>query len=424
MAGEWNAVVAEVKGYEAELREQRPGMDSMADHVGYAAWRKGAALKLPAGVLVWLDEFLREREADRKRLHSDDMPVTLAPMLDGDTRAAVLEGFEDCPRRGLDADLATIGYADFVAICHVDEPKNFGGFRLGANGLYVDLPDDGATLTPEERAAVTWHPTGQYDKPALPLPCTLGQLRAFLPHAGMTGCIDEEAVDELLGEREQHHVGWYGATIDADMWWSLSSTRAREAAMLLSQFNPHDDTCDPLTTTNDETGPDDYKRLLRVFEDLENNDPQARTLRQWYAIARDKGLKHHSWIAKYATARFAGTPIEPGSAGGSQKVDDGGTARDKPKRVGAITTHRLKSRSNPLDAIIELATGKAVAPGDSQSVYAEMVKLAELTDKPAPLHGYSPDGIQYRGKKYEETGEPDTFTAKNLRDRMARAKAR
>lgn len=99
MAGEWNAVVAEVKGYEAELHEQRPDMDSMADHVGYAAWRKGAALKLPAGVFVWLDEFLREREADRKRLLGDDMPVTLMPMLDDDTRAAVLEGFEDCRRQ-------------------------------------------------------------------------------------------------------------------------------------------------------------------------------------------------------------------------------------------------------------------------------------------------------------------------------------
>lgn len=197
MPHEWNAVVVQVKGFEAGLHELRPDIEAADDHVGIAAWEKGAALKLPAGVFVWLDEFLREREADHKRT-PDDRPVILAPMLDADTRAAVLEGFEDCPRRGPDADRAMIGYADFVAICHVDDPANFGGFRVEANGLYVDLPSADATLTLEERAVVTWHPTGQYDKPALPLPCTLGQLRAFLPDAGMAGSIDEEAVDAVL----------------------------------------------------------------------------------------------------------------------------------------------------------------------------------------------------------------------------------
>lgn len=207
MTIEWNAVVVQVKGFEAGLHELRPDIEATDDHVGIAAWERGAAMKLPAGVFVWLDEFLREREADRKRM-PDDRPVILAPMLDVDTRAAVLEGFEDCPRRGPDADRAMIGYADFVAICQVDDPKNFGGFRVEANGLYVDLPNADATLTPEERATVTWHPTGRYDKPALPLPCTLGQLRAFLPDAGMAGYIDEETVDALLGERE-HLTGWH-----------------------------------------------------------------------------------------------------------------------------------------------------------------------------------------------------------------------
>lgn len=205
MPHEWNAVVVQVKGFEAGLHELRPDIKAADDHVGIAAWEKGAALKLPAGAFVWLDEFLREREADHKRT-PDDRPVILAPMLGADTMAAVLEGFEDCPRRGPDVDRAMIGYADFVAICHVDDPANFGGFRVEANGLYVDLPPADATLTPEERAAVTWHPTGQYDKPALPLPCTLGQLRAFLPDAGMAGSIDEESVDALLGERTQAQI--------------------------------------------------------------------------------------------------------------------------------------------------------------------------------------------------------------------------
>lgn len=119
-----------------------------------------------------------------------------------------------------------------------------------------------------------------------------------------------------------------------------------------------------------------------------------------------------------------GFELGPRDSAATQKVGAGATAPAEPKQAAIITTHRLKTRSNPLDAVIDLATKTAVAPDDSQSVYAKMVTLAEAENKPAPLVGYSSEGIQYRGKKYEETGEPDTFTAKNLRDRMARAKAR
>ncbi len=429
MASEWTAVIAEVKGFEAGLREQRPGVDAMHDHAGYAAWRKGAALKLPAGVFVWLDEFLREREADRKRT-PDDVPVTLAPMLDADARAAMLEGFEDCQRRGLGADRAMIAYAEFAAICQVDDPKNFGGFRVEANGLYVDLPNADATLTPEERVAVTWHPTGQYDKPALPLPCTLGQLRAFLSDAGMTGYIDEEAVDALLGERE-HKTGWYDYTMNAAMWLKRASVKPDEAAMLLWRLDPLErdwqgNAPDPESTFVDgnEASPAHYRALKRAFEDVAEADPKPRALLDWRDMAKREGLPHHQWIDEYVQARIEELPVDSGSGGKAQKVGAGTTAINEPKRGAIITTHRLKARSNPLDAIIVQATNAALAPDDSQSVYAEMVKLAESKEKPAPLHGYSPDGIQYRGKKYAETGEPDTFTAKNLRDRMARAKAR
>jgi hypothetical protein len=40
------------------------------------------------------------------------------------------------------------------------------------------------------------------------------------------------------------------------------------------------------------------------------------------------------------------------------------------------------------------------------------------------LVGYSSDGVQYRGKKHTETGEPDVFTFKNLRDRIDGARRR
>lgn len=102
--------------------------------------------------------------------------------------------------------------------------------------------------------------------------------------------------------KREHLIGWYDSLLDADVYLGLASVTPREAAMLLCEFNPGDDTCNPLTYTNLKTGPDDFKRLLRWFEDVNKSDPTARTLRQWRAVAADKGLKCHSWIDRYAQA--------------------------------------------------------------------------------------------------------------------------
>jgi hypothetical protein len=219
-------------------------------------------------------------------------------------------------------DDVLLGQRAVAVMCCIEDERSFGGYRLEDDGLYV-VPlkaDVLHTLSPEERAAAeAWHPTGNYGEPALALPCTLSQLRAFVERAGLNGCIDEESLDGVITE---------------------------------------------------------------------------------YAI--DLG----------------------GIGDSAPNVGAVGTSQAEIKQAAIITTHRLKTRTHMLDAVIELAIKKAVAPDDSQSVYAAMVKLAESGNKPAPLIGYSSVGIQYRGKRYEETGEPDTFTAKNLRDRMARAKAR
>lgn len=91
---EWDAVVATFEGYEAELKQQHPD-----DAIGYAAWRKGAAGKLPEGVFVWLDEFEKVYKARQERMLSieprraGDDELIPVPMLDDATRAMVLAGF-------------------------------------------------------------------------------------------------------------------------------------------------------------------------------------------------------------------------------------------------------------------------------------------------------------------------------------------
>lgn len=153
--------------------------------------------------------------------------------------------------------------------------------------------------------------------------------------------------------------------------------------------------------------------VLPVYEPGKQARYQPSTIREFYEEAHWDDL--NKWLADNEPRiawRF------PAPAAQSEAMSPPASAAVN------ITTHRVNNRSNALAAVIASAVSTAVAPSDSQSVWAELVKLAELESKPAPLLGYSSDGIQYRGKKYEENGVPDVFTAKNLRDRMARAKAR
>lgn len=95
---------------------------------------------------------------------------------------------------------------------------------------------------------------------------------------------------------------WSDATFDADSWWRLNNVTPLQAATLLCGLNPEDDTVDPLTVSTDKTSPDDFKRLLREFEDAAQADAKPRTLSQWHDIAITTPLKHHTWIDDYAVA--------------------------------------------------------------------------------------------------------------------------
>jgi len=96
--------------------------------------------------------------------------------------------------------------------------------------------------------------------------------------------------------------GWCDEVLDADSWKSLNNLTPREASMLLCQINPHNAEDDPLRISNDQTTPDDFKRLARAFEDIALSDPKERNLDDWLALARKMALKYHSWIDKYEFA--------------------------------------------------------------------------------------------------------------------------
>ncbi|MCM8597293.1 MAG: hypothetical protein NFW04_01335 [Candidatus Accumulibacter sp.] len=112
----------------------------------------------------------------------------------------------DLPQSVIDA--MTVGYKDVEKLCNLDDEDDFGGYVVKKTGFYVKNhkkhhKQAWSLLTPGEKAALAWHPTGEYDEPALSLPCSFGELCAFLEEAGLNGAIDQFAVPEWLKEAAQ-----------------------------------------------------------------------------------------------------------------------------------------------------------------------------------------------------------------------------
>lgn len=93
-------------------------------------------------------------------------------------------------------------------------------------------------------------------------------------------------------------------------------------------------------------------------------------------------------------------------------------------RASLVKPATRPERSDILSPVIRTAQATALDPCCSQSVWAALVKMAEAKDKPAPLIGFSPEGIQYAGRLYQVEGVPDVLTLKNLADRMRRKRNR
>lgn len=89
---EWDAIVVNLKSFEAKLRQENPN-----DDIGYAAWRADAVSLLPSDAFVWLDEFKKKYQADKESLlyfetKPSNAELILTPLLDSNTRAIVVEG--------------------------------------------------------------------------------------------------------------------------------------------------------------------------------------------------------------------------------------------------------------------------------------------------------------------------------------------
>ena len=158
----------------------------------FRAW--GEALPVP---LDFPDDFPRVRSV-RQEPNKPDKKQDPAPALD-------ILGTRIIGRTEI-----MLGYDDFVRLFNVTDPRDFApGLVVRTDGVYVIPPPDDVDLTPEERATLTDHPTGNLSEPALPLPCPLATLEAFADRYGL-GC----AVDPFVMMTVVNKLTWTHAQIE------------------------------------------------------------------------------------------------------------------------------------------------------------------------------------------------------------------
>lgn len=152
---------------------------------------------------------------------------------------------------------------------------------------------------------------------------------------------------------------------DAAYWFGMKSVLPLDAAKVLFRCNPHDDNCDLATIATDETGPEDFTRLLDAFEDLERAHPKPRTLHQWYDHAVERTLIFPSWIDEFV-------PIEPNEpVMDTVKVDGGGAESSEEETAQKGQSVQAASVPNPFADFLALSNLSAsevsieFAAGDS-----------------------------------------------------------
>lgn len=74
------------------------------------------------------------------------------------------------------------------------------------------------------------------------------------------------------------------------------------------------------------------------------------------------------------------------------------------------------TRSNILDGVIQAARSAAHDPDNYQQVWAELVRMAESSNRPAPLRGY----VEGEGLKYQDESKIKFLTKNALRGRFYR----
>jgi hypothetical protein len=182
---------------------------------------------------------------------------------------------------------------------------------------------------------------------------------------------------------------WWDIHLDAAAWYRTAAVTPVNAAILLSGHNPSRETAleAAQTFTNASTGPEDYRRLLNVFEGADPN--RRRSLPDWIAYATARGLPMHPWVEEFHETFVSAYVI---SAGADNLVEIP-TSQNKRRRWGYREYSELLSLS--------------VQPGMTQQKLADIYgmsrqyisKLLKDASSPGPARQAAWDNPLKRSQK-------------------------
>ena len=99
-----------------------------------------------------------------------------------------------------------------------------------------------------------------------------------------------------------------------------------------------------------------------------------------------------------------GLTMHSGSAARAEAVAAPATPEAPDSASAPAVVHRVRNRAHPLDGVIAEARRRAVRD-DWLTVWGELIRMAECSDRPAPLMGYAPgDGLKV------QSDAPEGFT--------------
>lgn len=412
---QWDVIVAELEGLEAEIRE-RNNKDKSGDNKGYAEWLATSVTKLPAGVFAWLDEFIADKPFGRKPLSEDsaregDRELVDAPLLTNEQRQEMFKGLEAYWHEPdwnhwRDTDKVRIWEAPLLSLNRNPNNIDFDGVQW--RGILTEENVNANTLPPEldeEYKQRLWlllkalHSSQKY----FPGDEHLGfpQLRDEVPLANFAAwCLLKELTipaglatiadtyggvehlrEEAAERRKGECIGWWNEHLDANTYWQQTAVRYGDAAKLLSGHNPkntsdddanHNETIDDTRTMPLPITPKDYKRLRDEFAAQTHNETD-RKLAYWLNVAQSKQLRYHGWIDEWLKAMGIEAAADESAADShSQAEAQSATQQIDAASQQADNEHDEREPQQPDDA------------GTASSICGVFREMSEL--KPHEIH--------------------------------------
>ncbi|MBD2956683.1 hypothetical protein [Burkholderia pseudomallei] len=181
-------------------------------------------------------------------------------------------------------------------------------------------------------------------------------------------------------------VNWAEAANVADL-------QVRGAVLLMHGLNPevHRRLSVPLDLRYNSEAAEFFRTVRHVLSLAQAQGIAPRPVSDWLRWADDLEIVVHSDFRQLVEPqrtrrRTSGTPLSLTGVGSPTPATPLVICHDKPRK-----------KSNILDAVIQLALDRAIDPGDYQSVWASLVRIAEAANRPAPLRGYAEnEGVLYQ----------------------------